>query len=116
MGLTGTLIMTQAVTPFMKKSKSGSIINISSIYGLVAPDNRIYEEGKFKSIAYATIKSGLYNFTRAWASYLSGSGVRVNTLTFGGVRAERARSYRCRRRRLPGRQRRSSAIGSVALR
>lgn len=84
-GLTGMLFVTQAVAPVMRKQKSGSIINISSTYGNVGPDNRIYDEGKFKSIAYATVKSGVLNFTRAWASYLAGTGIRVNTLTLGGV-------------------------------
>lgn len=84
-GLTGMLFATQAVAPAMKKHNSGSIINISSTYGTVGPDNHIYGEGKFKSIAYATVKSGVLNFTRAWASYLRGTGIRVNTLTLGGV-------------------------------
>jgi len=84
-GLTGTQLMTQAVAREMMKQKSGSIINVSSIYGYVAPDNRIYDEGKFKSVAYATVKSALLNFTRAWASYLGPYNVRVNSVVFGGV-------------------------------
>jgi len=84
-GLTGMLLCSQAVIPIMKKQKSGSIINVSSIYGLVAPDNRIYERGKFKSIGYATVKGAVPNFTRALASYLRVTGIRVNTLTPGGV-------------------------------
>jgi len=84
-GLTGTQIMTASVAPFMKKQRNGSIINISSIYGLTPPDNRIYDKGKFKSIAYATVKGGLINFTRAWASYLGPYNIRVNALAPGGV-------------------------------
>ena len=84
-GFTGMLFVTQAVAPVMKKQKSGSIINISSIYGNIAPANRIYEAGEYKSIGYATVKSGVRNFRRAWASYLRGPGIRVNTLTPGGV-------------------------------
>lgn len=86
-GLSGALFCTQAVVPVMKRQGSGSIINISSTYGNVAPDNRIYEPGKFKSIGYATTKGAMLNFTRAWASYLRGTGIRVNTLTPGGVYA-----------------------------
>jgi len=85
--LTGALFCTQAVVPVMKKQGSGSIINISSIYGNVGPDNRIYEKGQYKSIGYATTKGALLNFTRAWATYLAGTGIRVNTLTLGGVSA-----------------------------
>lgn len=84
-GLTGMLFVTQAVASIMKKQNAGSIINISSIYGNGGPDNRMYDKGKFKSIAYATVKSGVLNFTRAWASYFAGTGIRVNTLTLGGV-------------------------------
>lgn len=85
-GLGGMLFCTQAVVPVMKKQQGGgSIINVSSTYGNVAPDNRIYEEGKYKSIGYATVKGAVLNFTRAWASYLHGTGIRVNTLTPGGV-------------------------------
>lgn len=86
-GLNGMLFMMQAVVPIMKKQGSGSIINISSTYGNVGPDNRIYDSGKFKSVGYATIKGAVLNFTRAWASYLRGTGIRVNTLTPGGVLA-----------------------------
>lgn len=84
-GLSGMLYCIQAVIPIMKKHGSGSVINVSSTYGNVGPDNRIYDEGKYKSIGYATVKGAVLNFTRAWASYLRGTGIRVNTLTPGGV-------------------------------
>ncbi len=84
-GLTGALICTQAIVPSMKKQKSGVIINISSDLGLIAPDNRIYDKGKFKSLAYPTVKGAILQFTRTWASYLAPHGIRVNTLVPGGV-------------------------------
>lgn len=92
-GLTGALIATQAVALQMKKQKSGSIINISSIYGLIAPDNRIYDTGKYKSIAYAALKAGLLNFTRAWAGHLGPYNIRVNTVSFGGVFANQNKNF-----------------------
>lgn len=91
--LSGALFCTQAVAPFMRKQRRGSIINIASIYGNVAPDNRLYGPGKYKSVAYATAKGGLLNFTRAWASYFSGKGVRINSLTLGGVFSGQARNF-----------------------
>lgn len=91
--LSGALFCTQAIVPFMKKQKNGSIINISSIYGNVAPDNRIYEKGKYKSIGYATTKGAILNFTRAWAAYLQGTNIRVNTLTLGGVFANQDQNF-----------------------
>lgn len=83
--LTSMLIMTQAVAPHLIKQRSGSIINVASIYGFVAPDNRIYDAGRHKSIGYATSKGAVYNFTRTWAAHLGNSNVRVNCVTFGGV-------------------------------
>lgn len=84
-GMTGAFISTQAVAAAMKKRRSGVIINIGSHYGLVAPDNRIYSRGMFKSIAYASVKGAIPNFTRSWAAYLSAYGIRVNCLVLGGV-------------------------------
>lgn len=84
-GLTGSLICAQAVMPVMMRQRSGSIINIGSHYGLIAPDNQIYPDGMFKSIGYATVKGAIPNFTRALAAYLGPYGVRANCLVPGGV-------------------------------
>jgi len=86
-GIHGAMWCTQAVAPFMKRQASGVIINIASDLALIAPDNRIYEKGKFKSPAYATVKAALLGFTRSWASYFAteAPGVRVNAVCFGGV-------------------------------
>ncbi|MDP3735423.1 MAG: SDR family oxidoreductase [bacterium] len=91
--LTGSFLCTRAVMPQMKKARSGVIVNISSIYGLAAPDNRIYKEGVYRSLAYATAKSGIMNFTRSLASYLSPHGIRVNTLSLGGVFADHDEAF-----------------------
>lgn len=85
-GITGAFICTKAVaTVMIDQMLGGSIINIGSHYGTVAPDNRIYPDGMFKSIAYATVKGAMPNFTRAWAAYLGMYGIRVNCLVLGGV-------------------------------
>ena len=75
----------------MAEHKKGSIINISSIYGLVSPDQKIYshidnsESPYIKPISYSVSKSSLLNMTRYLATYWGEKGVRVNTLTLGGV-------------------------------
>jgi NAD(P)-dependent dehydrogenase (short-subunit alcohol dehydrogenase family) len=87
----GTFICCQVIGGQMADSGRGSIINICSTYGIVGPDQRIYEyrskggESFFKPAAYSASKSAIVNFTRYCATYWAKKNVRVNTLTFGGV-------------------------------
>ena len=75
----------------MAKNMNGSIINVSSIYGMVSPNQKIYEYRRkngaefFKPITYSVSKSGIYNLTRYLAAYWAKKNVRVNTVTFAGV-------------------------------
>jgi NAD(P)-dependent dehydrogenase (short-subunit alcohol dehydrogenase family) len=79
---------------------AGSIINISSTYGLVSPDQAVYDYRRrggaefFKPVGYSVAKSGMLNFTRWLAEYCAPIGIRVNTLAPGGVReAEHAPEF-----------------------
>lgn len=89
--LKGIFLACQVIGSEMAKNKQGSIINISSIYGLVSPDQSIYEylrnEGTefYKPISYSASKSGILNLTRYLAAYWAKHEVRVNTLTLAGV-------------------------------
>jgi Dehydrogenases with different specificities (related to short-chain alcohol dehydrogenases) len=83
--LTACMVLSQAATPFLKQSGHGSIINIGSIYGFVAPDLRMYEGTAMQSVAaYAASKGGLLQLTR-WLSTILAPEVRVNCMSPGGV-------------------------------
>jgi NAD(P)-dependent dehydrogenase (short-subunit alcohol dehydrogenase family) len=75
----------------MAINRKGTIINVASIYGVVAPDQSLYEyrrkrgETFYKPVAYAVSKSGILNLTRYLAVYWAKKNVRVNTLSIAGV-------------------------------
>ena len=87
--MTGTFLLTQAVCRVFEEQGSGNIINICSTYGLLGPDQRIYNEGDemrfVKPITYSVTKSAVLGFTRYLAAYYRGRNIRVNALTPGGV-------------------------------
>jgi NAD(P)-dependent dehydrogenase (short-subunit alcohol dehydrogenase family) len=70
----------------MKKQGFGSLINMSSIYGINGPDFTIYEGTSIgNAVEYSAIKGGLVNLTKYLASYFGASGVRVNCVSPGGI-------------------------------
>jgi NAD(P)-dependent dehydrogenase (short-subunit alcohol dehydrogenase family) len=87
----GTFLCCQVIGARMAEAGRGSIVNVSSIYGMLSPVQDLYEfrrrEGEtfVKPVAYSVSKSALYNLTRYLATYWAKSGVRVNTLTLAGV-------------------------------
>ena len=85
--ITGMFLCCQAYGSQMVKQGGGNIINISSIYGVVAPDQRIYpDRSKMNTpAAYSVTKGGVVMMTRYLATYWAEKRVRVNCLTLGGV-------------------------------
>jgi NAD(P)-dependent dehydrogenase (short-subunit alcohol dehydrogenase family) len=87
----GVYLASKVFGSVMATNQRGSIINISSIYGVVSPDQSIYnyrrQRGEifYKPVAYAVSKSALLNLTRYLATYWARTGVRVNTLVIAGV-------------------------------
>jgi NAD(P)-dependent dehydrogenase (short-subunit alcohol dehydrogenase family) len=95
----GTFLACQAIGARMAAAGRGSIVNISSIYGMLSPVQDVYEfrrrggEEFYKPVAYSVSKSALYNLTRYFATYWAKSGVRVNTLTLAGVANDQPQEF-----------------------
>lgn len=84
--LNSVFICSQAILKVMSNQKSGSIVNISSIYGVVGPDFTLYEGTNMTMpAAYSAIKGGVINFSRYLASYFGPYGIRVNCVSPGGI-------------------------------
>ena len=87
----GVVVPCQVIGGAMARAGRGSIVNVGSVYGLLSPDQGLYDfrreagETFFKPVAYSVSKSALLNLTRYLATYWGRNGVRVNTLTPHGI-------------------------------
>jgi len=91
----GYFLITREVAKIMKKQRGGAIINMGSIYGVVAPKFKIYEDATYSvddeskpmttPVEYSAIKGAVVNLTKYWASYLGKYNIRVNAISPGGV-------------------------------
>ena len=86
LNLGGYFTTSQQFAQYFQKQGYGNIVNISSIYGVVAPKFEIYEGTSMTvPVEYAAIKSGLIHLTKYMAKYFKGMNIKVNTLTPGGI-------------------------------
>lgn len=99
----GMFLVAQAAGSVMaKQQKGGSIIQTSSIYGVMAPDQRIYEGSFYMNrpintpAVYAVSKAAVIGLTSYLASYWADKGIRVNTLTPGGVESGQNEEFKKR--------------------
>lgn len=89
--LTGAMVCAQEFGGEMARRGKGAIVNVLSVYGVVAPDQRIYEGSEYLGRAintpaiYSASKAGLWGLTSYLSSYWGAKGVRVNALTPGGI-------------------------------
>ena len=91
--LTSSFHLCQKLSPLLKKTKNGSIINIGSIYGMYGPDWRIYENTKMANpAAYSVSKAGLIQLTK-WLSTTLSPEIRVNCISPGGIERGQPNSF-----------------------
>ena len=91
-GLTGAFLCAKVIGSALADQRHGVIVNISSEYGMLAPDQRLYRvegapdaEQPVKPVSYTVVKAGLHGLTLYLSTYWAACGVRVNTITLGGV-------------------------------
>ncbi|MBI2064078.1 MAG: SDR family oxidoreductase [Candidatus Yanofskybacteria bacterium] len=91
-GVTGAFLMSRIIGSLMAKNKKGVILNIASDLGVIAPDQRIYQKNKLnpgeqpvKSVSYSVTKHALIGLTKYLATYWADKGVRVNSISPGGI-------------------------------
>jgi len=92
--LGGYFLMCKETAMIMKEQGGGSIINLASIYGVVAPDFSIYEGSQMTMpVAYASIKAGIIAMTKYIATYFGTHNIRANVISPGGIYDNQAPSF-----------------------
>lgn len=96
-GIDGTLNSvfraTREIIPYLHKNKSGRIINVSSMYGIVAPDLSIYDDhpGMLNPPHYGVAKAGVGQLTKYYAGLLGKDAITVNAVAPGPFPSEKVR-------------------------
>ena len=102
-GLTGAFLCSKVIGGALAANRRGVVINISSEYGLIGPDQRLYYQAgvdddrqPVKPVTYTVVKAGLHGLTLYLSTYWAQAGVRVNTITLGGVANDQAPEFLAR--------------------
>lgn len=86
LNLGGYFLISQQFAEYFKTVGGGNIVNISSIYGVMAPRFEVYDNTPMTMpVEYAVIKSGLLHLTKYMAKFFNGENIRVNALSPGGI-------------------------------
>ncbi|MDU6659403.1 MAG: oxidoreductase [Capnocytophaga sp.] len=86
MNLGGYFLTSQLFAKYFYEQGFGNIINLASIYGVIAPRFEIYDNTPMTTpVEYAAIKSGLIHLSKYMAKYFKGKNIRVNTISLGGI-------------------------------
>jgi len=86
LNLGGYFLAGQQLACYFQKQGYGNIVNISSIYGMMAPRFEVYDNTTMTvPVEYAAIKSAIIHLTKYMAKYFKGMNIRVNTLSPGGI-------------------------------
>ncbi len=94
MHLGGYFLVAQQFALFFSKQGGGNIINMSSIYGIMAPRFDLYRATSMgMPVEYAAIKSSVIHLTKYMAKYLKGTGIRVNAISPGGIFNHQAEEF-----------------------
>lgn len=82
----GYFLVMQQFAGYFRRQGHGNIVNMSSIYGVIAPHFDVYESTSMTMpVEYAAIKSGVVHLTKYFAQYLKGANIRVNAISPGGI-------------------------------
>jgi gluconate 5-dehydrogenase len=86
---------TRAIIPYFKKANCGKIINVSSMYGVVAPQFEVYDDFPqfLNPPHYGAAKAGVIQLTKYYASYLGKHNIQVNAVTPGPFPSETVQQF-----------------------
>ena len=91
--LTGAFLCSQVFINKMIKDKTkGVVINVASDLGIIAPNQTIYEDD-VKPVDYSVTKHGIIGLTKYLSTYFADKGIRVNSISPGGVYTDQSEDF-----------------------